>query len=140
MSYGVHRKDVVRALFEADAVLDAIAVGRHPHPPTPRAGAVINPDFAFDDVFPLADITGGEAIAASKPQDRLAEMLMRLRSRYSLVYHIPAGAEPGSYRQIQVQLTEEAKRSHPHAILNARDGYYVNREEPKKDDEHQPAQ
>ena len=75
MSYAVHRDELIRSLFNTNVVLDAIAVGRHPHPPSPRAGAVINPDFAFDDVFPLAEATGGEAVAASKPQDRLGEML-----------------------------------------------------------------
>lgn len=140
MSYGVPRNGVVRNLLDADAVLDAIAVGRHPHPPAPRAGSVINPDFAFDDVFPLAEITGGEALAASKPQDRLGEMLTRIRSSYSLIYHAPENAAPESYRRIRVELTEEARQRFPRAVVAARDGYYVSREEPKKDNGHQSPQ
>jgi VWFA-related protein len=140
MSYAVHREDLIRNLFNTNVVLDAIAVGRHPHPPVPRPGAVINPDFAFDDVFPLAEATGGEALAASKPQDRLAEMLTRLRSSYSLIYHMPANVVPGTYRKIRVELTDEARRRFPGATVAARDGYYVSREEPKKDNEHQSPQ
>ena len=140
MSYAVHRDDLIRSLFNTNVVLDAIAVGRHPHPPIPRAGAVINPDFAFDDVFPLAEATGGEAVAASKPQDRLGEMLTRLRSSYSLIYHMPPGVAPGTYRKIRVELTDEARRRFPAAAITTRDGYYVSREEPKKDNEHQSPQ
>jgi VWFA-related protein len=140
MSYAVHRDDLIRNLFNTNVVLDAIAVGRHPHPPLPRAGAVINPDFTFDDVFPVAEATGGEAVAASKPQDRLGEMLIRLRSSYSLIYHMPPDVVPGTYRKIRVELTDEARRRFPAATIAARDGYYVSREEPKKNNEHQSPQ
>jgi len=140
MSYGIHRDAVMRSLLDANAVLDAIAVGRHPHPPVPRAGAVVNPDFAFDDVFPLADTTGGEAVAASKPQDRLTEMLTHLRNSYSLVYRMPPDVAPGSYRRIRVELSDEARRKFPRATITARDGYYVSRGEQKKNNEHQSPQ
>lgn len=137
MSYGVRHDDVLRSLYTADVLLDAIVVGRHPHPPVARPGAVINPDFAFDDVYPLAAATGGKAIAASKPERKLAEVLERIRNRYSLVYHAPSGAQPGAYRHIRVELSETARRKHPHAEVNARDGYYVNREEAKNANEQQ---
>lgn len=139
MSYGVRRERVLRSLYTADAVLDAIVVGRHPHPPVAQPGAVINPDFEFDDVYPLAEATGGQAIAASKPERRLAEMLERIRDRYSLVYHVPSGAQPGVYRHIRVMLSEGAQHQHPRAEVHARDGYYVNREEATKANEQQRA-
>jgi len=137
MSYGVRHDDVLRDLYTADALLDAIVVGRHPHPPAARPGAVINSDFAFDDVYPLAAATGGQAIAASKPERKLAEVLERIRDRYSLVYHAPSGAQPGAYRHIRVELSEAARQKHPHAEVHARDGYYVNREEAKNANEQQ---
>ena len=139
MSYGVRREDVLRSLYTADAVLDAIVVGRHPHPPAARPGAVINVDFAFDDVYPLAEATGGQAIAASKPARRLAEVLERIRDRYSLVYRMPPGARPGAYHHIRVELSEAAQHKNPRAEVRAREGYYVNREEAKGVNEQQPA-
>jgi VWFA-related protein len=139
MSYGVRHDDVLRSLYTTDVLLDAIVVGRHPHPPVARPGAVINSDFAFDDVYPLAAATGGQVIAASKPEGRLAEVLERIRDRYSLVYHVPAAAQPGTYRHIRVQLSEAAQRKHPRAEVHARDGYYVNREEAKNPNEQQRA-
>jgi VWFA-related protein len=140
VSYDVHKDDALRALYEAKAGLDAIVVGRHPRPPTPKHGAAINPDFAFDDVFPLADATGGEAVVTSKPAQNLGDMLERIRDRYFLTYQLPSAAVPGSYRHIQVDLSEAARRQHPHAVIRARGGYYVNREEPQKSDEPQPHQ
>jgi VWFA-related protein len=140
MSYDVHKDDALRALYDAKAGLDAIVVGRHPHPPVPKHGAAINPDFAFDDVFPLAEETGGEVIATSKPAQDLGDMLTRIRDRYFLVYQLPPGATAGSYRHIRVDLSEAARKKHPHAIVRARSGYYVNREEPQKSDEPQPHQ
>lgn len=138
MSYDVHKGATVRALYDAKAGLDAIVVGRHPHPPVPKHGAAINPDFAFDDVFPLAEETGGEVIATSKPAQDLGDMLTRIRDRYFLVYPLPPGASPGSYRHIRVEVSQTARKKHPHAIVRARGGYYVNREEPQKSDEPQP--
>lgn len=131
ISYQVHQSDAVKALYGADTVLDAIVVGRHPHPPEPRPGSVINPDFAFDDVFALADATGGEAVAASKPQRRFTGLLARIRSRYTLVYRAP-NAVPGTFRHIRVELSPEARRRYPHAVIRARGGYYVNRESAKE--------
>lgn len=140
MSYDVHEDDALRALYEGKAGLDAIVVGRHPHPPPPRHGPAINPDFAFDDVFPLAEGTGGEVIATSKPAQDLGDMLTRIRDRYFLVYPLPPEASPGTYRHIRVELSAAARKKHPHATVRARGGYYVNREEPRKSDEPQPNQ
>jgi VWFA-related protein len=138
VSYDVHKDDAVRALYAAKTGLDAIVVGRHPHPPVSKGGAPVNPDFAFDDVFALADETGSQAIATSKPAEKLGEMLTRIRNRYFLIYRLPADASPGSYRHIRVDLSETARKRYPHAAVRSRGGYYVNREEPKRSDEPQP--
>jgi VWFA-related protein len=126
MSYDVHQQDALRSLYDSAATFDAIVVSRHPHPPAPRLGAAINPDFAFDDVFPLAEKTGGEAVATMKPKESLGEMLGRIRDRYLLVYHAPGEAAPGSFRQIRVELSSEARKEHPRASVRVRTGYYVN--------------
>jgi VWFA-related protein len=126
MSYDVHQNDALRALFNAGITLDAIAVGRHPHPPAPRPGSIINPDFAFDDVLPVTDQTGGESIVTTKPKESLSGMLARLRDRYLLIYSAPSDAIPGSFRRIRVELAPAARQAHPHATINVRRGYYVN--------------
>jgi VWFA-related protein len=126
MSYDVHRDQALRALFDSGSTFSAIVVGPHPHPPVPHNASAVNPDFAFDDVFPLAAETGGEAIATSKPKENLAGMLNRLRERYLLVYAAPAGLPPNTLRHVRVELAPAARRNHPHAVVRARSGYYVN--------------
>jgi VWFA-related protein len=126
MSYDVHQDQALRSLFDAAVTFDSIVVGRHPHPPAPKPGSVINPDFAFDDVFPLAEQTGGEAIVTTKPKESLGGMLVRLRERYLLVYPVPQNAVPGSFRHIRVELASSTKKKYPGAAVRARGGYYVN--------------
>jgi VWFA-related protein len=125
VSYGIREESVLRSLYAANIALSAIVVGRHPHPPAPRPGTVINPDFAFDDVFPLAEATGGDAIATNKPQDNLAEMLMRIRNRYTLVYHLPGNAAAGGFRNVGVELSPATKKKYSRAEVRTRRGYYV---------------
>jgi VWFA-related protein len=126
MSYDVHREQALRSLFDAAITFDGIVVGRHPHPPVPRPGSVINPDFAFDDIFPLTEQTGGEAIVTTKPKESLGDMLARLRERYLLIYPIPPNATPGSFRRIRVDLAQRARNRYPRAVVRVRGGYYVN--------------
>jgi VWFA-related protein len=125
MSYDVHREEVLRSLYSGAVTFDAIVVGRHPHPPAARSGAAVNPDFAFDDVFPLADQTGGEAIATTKPNENLSAMLKRIRDRYVIAYHPPADAVPDSFHHVRVELGSKARKNHPHAVVRCRAGYYV---------------
>jgi VWFA-related protein len=125
MSYSVHRDMALRSLYEANCTLDALVIGKHPHPPPPRMGSVINPDFAFDDVFLLAAQTGGEAITAKRPKGSFGDMLNRIRDRYLLMYRVPNAAEPGTFRKIEVDLAPAAKRKYPRACVSARTGYYV---------------
>jgi VWFA-related protein len=125
MSYDVHQEQALRALLASGITFDAIVVSRHPHPPAPRSGSVINPDFAFDDVFPLTEQTGGEAAVTMKAKESLGSMLARLRERYLLIYPAPGNAVPGSFRHSRVDLAPAARKAHPRAVVRARGGYYV---------------
>lgn len=125
MSYSVHRGMALRSLYEANCTLDALVIGKHPHPPPPRMGSVINPNFAFDDVFLLAAQTGGEAITVKRPKGSFGDMLNRIRDRYLLMYRVPNAAQPGTFRKIEVDLAPAAKRKYPRASVSARTGYYV---------------
>ncbi|MDP8981044.1 MAG: VWA domain-containing protein [Acidobacteriota bacterium] len=115
---------VVRALDEADTVLNAIVVGRAIRPSPPKPGEYRNPDFTPADVFHLAEETGGEAVKADHPETSFAEIIDRIRRRYSLSYRAPEGAG-GSFRRIGVTLTELARKRYPLAEVKARRGYYV---------------
>lgn len=70
----------------------------------------------------FADKTGGDTANNPDAVEGLREMLHRLRSRYSLYYALPAG-KSGEERKIQVQLTGDAAKRHPHATILARSGY-----------------
>jgi len=54
--------------------------------------------------------------------DTPAEMMRRIRSRYSLYYPMPEG-KPGSWRSIRAELTHDAQERFPGARVFARRGY-----------------
>jgi hypothetical protein len=90
----------------------------------PDAKAGQNTDFTPADVFHLADETGGEALKADRADTSFKEMVERIRSRYTLAYHAP-DAPPGTYRRIAVELTADARKWYPAAVIHARPGYFV---------------
>jgi len=124
---GVHFRvpdeKVIRALSEMNTVLNAI-VPSSARPPVHRSGADINPDFTPADVFKLAAATGGEVQRSDKAGELFKEMMERIRLRYSLgIKAAPAPA--GTYRRLDVALSDEAKRRYPKAEVRARAGYYA---------------
>jgi VWFA-related protein len=122
LSYQFSDERVLKQLYAADTVLNAIVVGRAIRPGPVRPGQ--NPDFTPADVFKLAEETGGDAIHADHPEISFQEMIDRIRRRYSLAYHAPGGT-PGEFRTIQVRLAPDAYRRYPWADVRARRGYYV---------------
>jgi VWFA-related protein len=122
LNYQAPDDKALSALFGADTVVNAI-VTPNAKPPQRRVGA--NPDFTSPDVFLLASQTGGEVLRAEKGGEAFAELLERIRTRYSLHYRPPAGAAPGSVRRIRVDLAPAARRRHPKAEVRARSGYAV---------------
>jgi VWFA-related protein len=125
LNYKMPDQKVVRALESADAVLDAIVTGRAIRPSATRYANSINSDFTPADVFLLSEKTGGVAIRSDRTADSLREMIESIRARYSLSYHLPAAAPPGSYRKVEVQLSMLARQRYPNALLQYRTGYYV---------------
>jgi hypothetical protein len=112
-------------LLKADAVLNAIVIGRAIRPQPAAAGTYENPDFTPADVFKLAEATGGEAVKVERAGAFFPEMVARIRDRYTLAYHVPAGAKAGELRSIAVTLSPQAKLRYPKAVVRARSGYYV---------------
>ena len=124
LNFRIPDEEVIRALYSADATLNAILIGKRHRPNPPKPGQYVNPDFTPSDVFKLAEQTGGEAMEARRASESFQLMIERIRSRYRLQYDAPP-ATPGTFRHIQVQLAPEARSRHPRAIIRSRAGYYA---------------
>lgn len=124
LNYRVPDDEVIRALYTADAVLNAILIGKQRRPDPPPSTGALNPDFTPADVFKLAQETGGEAVESRRVADSFPQMIERIRARYSLQYPAPA-AEPGTFRRIRVELTAAARKRYPGAVVRARGGYFT---------------
>ena len=123
LSFRLTDGQVLRELARADTVLNAIVVGRAIRPRPLGPAKYSNPDFTPADVFHLAEATGGEWVKASQAGASFAEMIERIRLRYTLAYPEPPST-PGAFRHVRVDLTEAARQRHPFAELHLRDGYY----------------
>lgn len=115
---------VVEAMHSADAVVNAIVVGKGKRPEPAPSGLYRNPDFTQPDVFGISEQTGGEAVQAEKAGQAFARMIERIRTRYSLHYRKPADAAAG-FRRVEVDLSAEARLRYPQAELRYRRGYKV---------------
>lgn len=124
LNYMVPDEAVLRELYAADAVFNAILIGKQRRPDPPRPGTYVNPDFTPSDVFKLAEESGGEAVEARSAGDSFREMIGRIRARYSLQYAAPASA-PGEFHRIQVELAPEVRARHREGVIRARAGYYA---------------
>jgi len=113
---------VIQHLLRADATLNGIVVGRDIRPRPYQRGDT--PDDTPADIHRLAEETGGDVIRADESPDAFHEMVERIRWRYTLAYHAPGGAD-GSFRHIHVELSADARRRYPNAVIYARTGYYV---------------
>ncbi len=120
LNHLVNEDDAVRALSGANAVVNAIVVGKAR---SLRVYAGSNPDFSPSDLFSLAERTGGEAVRNERADQAFGQMIGRLRTRYSLAFALPADAQPGAFRRLRVELTGAAKRRYPRAQVRARAGY-----------------
>jgi Ca-activated chloride channel family protein len=118
LNYQVPDEKVIRELYAADAVFNAILIGKQKRPSEPRPGAYVNPDFTPSDVFKLAAATGGQAVEARKAAESFQAMIERIRARYALGYTSPGGA-PGAFHRIEVQV-----KGRPGAVVRARAGYF----------------
>jgi len=124
LNYRIPDEEVIRALYGADASVNAILSGKQRRPDPPKPGQYVNPDFTPSDIFKLADETGGLAIEARQAGESFTLMIESIRSRYRLQYAAPP-AQPGAFRKIQVQLAPAARKKNERAKIRARAGYYA---------------
>jgi Ca-activated chloride channel family protein len=117
---------VLRSLHEADSVLNAILVGANKKMRgTP--GPYSDPASGPPDVYRFVQNTGGDVIADDDPANALRRIVRQIATRYNFQYSAPQ-AEPGAFRRIRVDLSPAAQRKYPGAVVQARTGYYVDKE------------
>ncbi|MCP5119670.1 MAG: VWA domain-containing protein [bacterium] len=126
-NYQFPDEKALAGLYRADAVLNAIVVGKAKPPEALPRGDGINPDFTPPNVFRLASDTGGEVVRGKKTGEAFGLMMERIRTRYSLHYRARESAA-GGFRRIEVRLTGEAAKRYRKAEVRARRGYYYGEE------------
>lgn len=121
VNYQVPNDIVVRELYAANTIFNAIAVGKADRNRPARNGG--NPDFTLTDVFTLAERSGGEALKADRADQTFVEMIERVRTRYALAYPLPPDAVSNTFRKVTVELTPDAQKRYSKAQIRVRDGY-----------------
>ncbi|HUS04663.1 MAG TPA: VWA domain-containing protein [Bryobacteraceae bacterium] len=114
--------EVIRALQDANAVLSAIIVGKAQGPSGPSRYA--DPTSGAPDVRKYVRGTGGDFADVGDVGDLFKKLIGTIRTRYTFQYAAPA-AETGTFRRIRVELSPEAGRRNPGAVIQAREGYYA---------------
>ena len=127
MHYQTPDEKVLEALAGVDAVLNAIVPAGVKPLKEQAAAPNRNPDFTPANVFRLAEETGGEVLRADKAGERFSELVERVRLRYSLGLKA-AGAPAGTFRRLEVELSADAQRRYPKAVVRARAGYFATRQ------------
>jgi len=115
---------VLRALAGMDVTLNAIVSPGAKPPKAELLDPGANPEFTPPNVFKLAEETGGEVFTADKAGERFVEMMERVRLRYNLAIRPQTGVE-GSFRHLEVRLSEAARERLGKVEINARTGYYT---------------
>ena len=127
MHYQTPDEKVLEALAGVDAVVNAIVPAGVKPPGEQKPSADRNPDFTPANVFRLAEETGGEVLRTDKAGPRFSELVERVRLRYTLGLKA-APAPVGTFRRLDVQLSADAQRRYPKALVRARAGYFATRQ------------
>jgi VWFA-related protein len=120
---------IVRDFWEADAILSGLITAGPLAKATRVMGTVLAPHVALTmvGIGGVVEKTGGDSIRVDDPGAGFAEMMHRIRSRYSLYYSQPE-AKPGTTRTIRVDLSADAANKYPNARVRARAGYILPKE------------
>ena len=100
-------------LSEAGAVLDGLLL----------RGPVALPHITHPGILGFARNTGGEVIEGNQPAGHLADMIQRIKFRYSLHFR-PVETKSARPRRIHIDLTAEARQRYPDAVIRARRLYF----------------
>ena len=119
--------DVIRSLHGADAVFNAILVGANKKVRS-APGPYSDPASAQPDVYRFVQNTGGDVIADDDAANALSRIVRQIATRYNFQYPAPPEGQPGAFRRIRVELSPAAQRRYPGAVVQARSGYYVDKQ------------
>jgi hypothetical protein len=113
---------VIQRLWDAGIGLSAVGEGiRAPFRDQTRRTPV-DAYYRRNNPMHIAHATGGDAMVSEDPQE-LDYTLTRARERYVLWFDQPSGLVPGQERAIKVDLSPEARKRFPDAVVKARQGY-----------------
>jgi hypothetical protein len=91
------------------------------------------PHVTHPGILGFARNTGGEVIEGNQPAERLAELIRRIKARYSIHFR-PVETTAAAPRRIRVELSEEARKRYPRAGVRARRIYFpLGKYRPKAD-------
>lgn len=121
-----HEASVVHDFWRADALLSGLIIADPEFKKAHRFDTVIAPQTLLMQagMKGIAEKTGGDTIESDSPGQAFAEMMHRIRTRYSLYYRMPEG-KPGHARTVKLELTSSAQKRFPDAHTRARHGYIV---------------
>jgi VWFA-related protein len=117
------KKDVLAELFETGTVVYGLIV---------KAAVSKVMDVMFlgqsRGVNDYVKETGGEMLGADRKEveSRLAEMIDRLRARYTLGYRPSNTTEDGNFRRVEINISPDKKRKEKPVVLTKK-GYYLRR-------------
>lgn len=120
--FGARDDQAQRALDSSDVLVSAVVVGQAARMSNHRYAP---PDTGTPDVAFYAKKSGGESIRGGSVGDVFSKVVRAVRTRYGLQFS-PTAVEPGKFRKLRVELSEDAKRRHPDAAVQARSGYVAN--------------
>ncbi len=117
-------ESVVRDFWEADAILSGLIIANPRYQTMNTVATIMGPQRLLMQagMKGIAEKTGGDAIKSDDPGRAFQDMMRRIRSRYSLYYPLPED-KPGKPHTIRVELTGEAAKANPKAIVKSRRGY-----------------
>lgn len=117
---------VIRDFWEADAILSGLIISNPKFQTMNTVATIMGPQRLLMQagMKGIAEKTGGDAIKSDDPGRAFQEMMHRIRARYSLYFPLPAD-KPGKPHTLQVELTGQAAKANPKAVVKARRGYVV---------------
>ena len=121
------QNEVIRMAMESETVIYSVKTVSESAPLTRRIPIWVGGLGKDDLVGKIAHETGGEIIDAGSTgslDSALATVINRLKLRYTLGYNSPNAAKDGSFRKIDVRLTERYGRPDSDYSVSARRGYY----------------
>lgn len=100
-------------LSEAGAVADGLLL----------RGPLALPHISHPGILGFARNSGGEVMESNQPGGQLAEMIRRIKFRYSIHFR-PVETKSTRPRKIHIELSAQGHRRFPHAVILARRFYF----------------